>query len=242
MIQSTCSFRECNRPIRTAGLCNSHYGQWYRGKDLTPIKARKPDPESWECQRADCMRPRMVRGYCMGHYRQLLEGEEMRDLQKTRRLHEVVGRDESGRKRCVTCAQWREEVEFNKHQRSSDGLTHTCKHCFQSRRKSDYQAKGRPRFLEKTYGITMAQYEAIFEAQGGLCATCGSSESGGKGWHVDHDHSCCKGRGHSCGMCVRGILCTRCNMALGFALDNPETLKNMIEYINRPPAHKVLAT
>src|SRR4029077_2130187 len=31
---------------------------------------------------------------------------------------------------------------------------------------------------------------------------------------VDHDHNCCPGA-HSCGKCIRGILCGTCNSALG---------------------------
>jgi Recombination endonuclease VII len=55
------------------------------------------------------------------------------------------------------------------------------------------------------YGITVAQYAEILEAQGNTCAIC-------KGTNmalplcVDHDHETGK---------VRGILCTNCNLLLG---------------------------
>jgi 16S rRNA C967 or C1407 C5-methylase (RsmB/RsmF family) len=47
---------------------------------------------------------------------------------------------------------------------------------------------------------------------------------------IDHDHGCCSGTG-SCGRCVRGLLCNRCNLMLGFANDQPEILRAALEYL-----------
>jgi Recombination endonuclease VII len=41
--------------------------------------------------------------------------------------------------------------------------------------------------------------------------------------HIDHDHACCSGS-TSCGKCVRGILCFRCNTVLGFYESEPHLL------------------
>ena len=68
-----------------------------------------------------------------------------------------------------------------------------------------YPEKSRDQHLRK-YGITAAQWDAIFAAQGNQCGACRATEPGGRGWHTDHDHNT---------GAVRGILCHRCNVTLG---------------------------
>ena len=67
------------------------------------------------------------------------------------------------------------------------------------------------------------------EAQGG-CALCDRVTPGRKGWVLDHDRSCCPGD-RSCEFCRRAVLCQWCNTALGYAGDNPATLRRMADYI-----------
>ena len=84
----------------------------------------------------------------------------------------------------------------------------------------------------RRYGITLDDFDALFEKQGGRCAICRSTSpsNGGRDWSIDHDHSCCPQAG-SCGRCVRGILCTRCNGGLGSFGDDPERLSAAIDYL-----------
>jgi hypothetical protein len=76
----------------------------------------------------------------------------------------------------------------------------------------------------KKYNI---DFEDMFAKQGGKCLICKttSPEGNGDGWHVDHNHDCCKGS-RSCGECVRGILCNNCNSGLGQFKDNIEFLED----------------
>ena len=74
------------------------------------------------------------------------------------------------------------------------------------------------------YGITPARREEMFNLQGRCCAVCKSTESGGWGWNIDHDHVT--------GI-VRGILCQNCNFALGHAKDSIKILQRLIEYLRR---------
>jgi hypothetical protein len=71
------------------------------------------------------------------------------------------------------------------------------------------------------YGLTMADYNAIFLKQSGLCCIC-SRELDQP--HIDHDHKTTK---------VRGILCASCNVGLGSFRDDPELCKNAAVYLLR---------
>jgi len=81
------------------------------------------------------------------------------------------------------------------------------------------------------YGLTSSDYAAILSAQGGGCAGCGAALSAnGRRLAVDHDHSCCPGT-KSCGQCVRGLLCTKCNLTLGRMEADPSTFLRLAGYI-----------
>lgn len=67
--------------------------------------------------------------------------------------------------------------------------------------------------LKYIYGLTVQQWDAMLEAQGGKCALCGSEDHGRRAFDgrfkrfmVDHCHK--TGR-------VRGLLCHTCNVRVG---------------------------
>lgn len=66
------------------------------------------------------------------------------------------------------------------------------------------------------------------ESQRYKCAVCGKEI--GLSCHVDHDHSCCSGS-KTCGLCVRGLLCSKCNRGLGFFNDDTELMLKAIYYL-----------
>lgn len=83
----------------------------------------------------------------------------------------------------------------------------------------------RKRQLKDMYGLSIEQFEAMYQAQDGRCAACADplfDEPHGR--HVDHCHATGK---------VRGILCGGCNIALGHAKDDTERLKALIRYLEK---------
>lgn len=87
-----------------------------------------------------------------------------------------------------------------------------------------YHAKAKRRY---SFGVGPAEFAEMLAAQGGRCAICGTDSPGDRDWHLDHDHAFERRdrRGH------RGILCAHCNVMLGQAGDNPQTLLNAAAYL-----------
>lgn len=76
--------------------------------------------------------------------------------------------------------------------------------------------------LKSEFGLTPANYLAIYHRQGGMCANKGCGTSLPE-WVAPVDHC------HRTGA-VRGLLCNPCNTALGFAGESAERLKGLAEY------------
>lgn len=69
-------------------------------------------------------------------------------------------------------------------------------------------------------------YDHKLAEQNGKCAICGSGkyDRTNRRFAIDHCHQTEK---------IRGLLCGRCNMALGLLNDNLEILDNAIKYLRQ---------
>jgi hypothetical protein len=121
---------------------------------------------------------------------------------------------------CRVCEIPKPLSEFYRH--SAGGLRGLCKRCHYLETKAwkeanpdKLQAIARRARLKARFGVTEAQYLSLLNQQGGRCAICRLPESRERLLSVDHDHSCCSGR-TSCGKCVRGLLCSTCNLNLAW--------------------------
>lgn len=74
-----------------------------------------------------------------------------------------------------------------------------------------------------TYGLTEDELVALEVRSGGRCEICGGPPDGVKNeLCIDHDHETGK---------VRGLLCGRCNTAIGMMEDDPTRLEAAIAYL-----------
>lgn len=133
-----------------------------------------------------------------------------------------------GQKKALSCFEpgaWKPE------NKNADPVIRTC---FTCRELNKYVAipgsvsleklRGKAKDIERTYGITLNEYEKLYRSQNGMCAICHHPEptKGRLFLAVDHDHK--TGR-------VRGLLCSKCNMALGSFGDSTEYLLSAVRYL-----------
>lgn len=81
------------------------------------------------------------------------------------------------------------------------------------------------------YDQTPEQFQAKLAAQGGRCAICKSDDPGAAGWQQDHDHACCNRPKRGCANCLRDILCTNCNKAIGMLKEDPAIIQAAHDYV-----------
>lgn len=74
------------------------------------------------------------------------------------------------------------------------------------------------------YGITETDYNRMFEEQEGKCKICGRHQS-------DMETSLAIYHDHNTGI-VRGLLCNKCNVAIGLLNDNIGSLQAAIQYLS----------
>lgn len=76
--------------------------------------------------------------------------------------------------------------------------------------------------LERSFGLSVEQYEEMLKAQGGVCAIC-RSRPDKKRLGVGHCHRT---------GAVRGLLCHSCNVGLGLFKDSAAVLASATTYLS----------
>ena len=140
-------------------------------------------------------------------------------------------------RRCARCKETKPRSEFP----GPHGYCRPCHAAYSVERKAIRDAE-MPDYSYminlRRYGLTLESFAALLAAQDGKCKICGTTEPGGQGrWHVDHDHACCP-RKSSCGKCIRGLLCTHCNIGIGNFADSPEHLRAAASYLEAHAARR----
>ena len=143
-------------------------------------------------------------------------------------------------KTCSSCKETKPLKDFYKEKRVKDGHMRRCKICHckatEKYRKQNLNlyAKASKKHWEKLsenkrhsrwlnrYGITKNKYEEMYKLQNGLCLICKQQCSSGQNLSVDHCHKTGK---------VRGLLCKKCNSALGMLNDDISYFENAIAYL-----------
>lgn len=143
-------------------------------------------------------------------------------------------------KTCSICKQSLPEDNFSWKVKGKRRNSY-CKPCHSVYRKAHYQAN-REKYIEKAkswteskggkrmerHNVSRERWTELLARYDGKCWLCQARP----GVALDHDHSCCPGS-NSCGKCVRGVLCTGCNTALGRLGDNEAGVLRALEYLRQ---------
>lgn len=88
----------------------------------------------------------------------------------------------------------------------------------------------RKNHLKRDYGLSLEDYDILFEFQGGGCGICGAPTNERYRKDGERFRSMCVDHDHETGQ-RRGLLCNRCNRALGLFGDDATVLRKAIAYL-----------
>jgi hypothetical protein len=134
-----------------------------------------------------------------------------------------------------TCAKCKIEYpleNFHKDSRKNSSVRSYCTSCttayhreymrkFRKEKPEKAKQSERKRCLKYRYGISIEGYEKLLKEQKGGCAICNKFPNGRR-LSIDHNHET--------GV-IRGLLCDRCNTALGLLREDINIVKNLEGYL-----------
>jgi hypothetical protein len=132
-------------------------------------------------------------------------------------------KNESEMKECCFCHIWkkRNEFPFRLHPFRSDMIYGRCKKC--TKEYKHFQG------VKYKYNVDGSLYADVYALQHGLCAICHFPETrivNGKICSLAVDHNYKTG-------CIRALLCSRCNTALGLLQEDKKRVQGMLSYIEK---------
>lgn len=132
---------------------------------------------------------------------------------------------------CVSCSLRKHITEFHWTKKKT-GRRRQCKNCLVEKAKAhrnlnrdQYRRYALKWHLNSAYKLSLEDYDRMLSEQSESCKICKAPfdlDDQGRRPHVDHCHSTGK---------VRGILCFKCNTALGKFNDSPDLLRAAARYL-----------
>ena len=231
-----CRIEGCGRAVfvKEVQLCQRHYTRLRRhGDPLAWVK-----PTRGVCSLDGCERPHCAVGLCTTHYRRSRKSSVVRSRQPCATCGGAIGEGRSPL--TVYCSPSCRAASKNARveNRPVRGRAEVCEVCGEllpdgshrrmvlcsaECRKEQRRRVARRAWLWNLYGLTSEDYDRILARQGGGCAGCGRKDR----LCVDHD----KATG-----VVRGVLCSSCNIGIGWLGHNVDRMERLVSYLREPPA------
>lgn len=133
---------------------------------------------------------------------------------------------------CPKCSKVKNLNDFCNNRSSRDGKCCYCSECKKSKDMPYYvknKGKLELRRISRVYKLSEKEYYALLFSQNEVCAICKKPEVGKsnngvevKKLSIDHNHTTGK---------VRGLLCHKCNVTVGFIKESPELAIALANYL-----------
>lgn len=240
-----CSVGECDqkaerwRKTEQAWFCRHHWRRLAKG---VSFDAPKRVRNSGDCIVLGCTRRARTRLMCEAHYARSVKGTELARPIKVKAYKGArcrIDGCERVAKSDFMCAAHADRV------RRGIPLTER-----PFKRPYNGERCERPDCTMKASSLSLCRYHySVVRKYGRFaldlvdqysmrgCPICLRKASEAGAPQVDHDHSCCPGQ-KTCGKCVRGAICSRCNSGLGMFQDGIGAFERAMHYLqgNHPAA------
>lgn len=220
--------------VFSRGLCSGCYSRLRRNGSLD----RRNVINAKVCSVPECGRPTLAKNLCQTHYNRA--GHELRGVWRILRSRHPGQYPPAWDKFPAFLADVGERpTPQHQLRRIEEALPHSAENVkwlppIQLAANDNYSQVERSQYgrawnLSKRFGLTVEDYDALLASQGGACACCGGVEthkypSGKvKSLSVDHDHQTEQ---------VRGLLCVKCNRAIGYFDDSPQRMRRAADYLD----------
>lgn len=228
-----CSVPGCGVKHEAKGFCMTHYSRLLRGDPVdAPLKRKGTFTP---CSVSTCDNRAKVKGLCRTHDSRRRKGADLeapvRKPQLSKRcLYEDCGRVAVGFGYCG--GHRKQQIERGEpYSPVPAGRTkYKIQTCAIAGCDNPHYANAmcaRHHGRAGRYRLTAVQLQFLLLVE--LCPICGI-ELTEKGSAIDHDHSCCDSD-PTCGECVLGIICVKCNAGIGYFDNHPGAMMGAIEYL-----------
>lgn len=246
--KEACGVPGCSRPVKCREKCASHYEKWrleHRGEvAFRSSRWNNPDGTRMTCQSEDCTLPVYAMAMCKAHYHHF-QYDITRGKFKSRKNRPRV----SSPRQCsfpdcdkpefnpgLCAGHYYQKLEGREMRPLNERLPCPLPGCGESytpRRGSRGVCRKHSSEMSR-FSLTKATLLALYSNRSCWNPGCSQNEN----LHLDHDHSCCPdgkfaGSKKSCGQCVRGWLCSSCNISLGMLQENPRRIRGLLDYLDR---------
>lgn len=185
------------------------------------------------CGFPDCIRPHFAKGWCNAHWQQWKYRSTMKPLRTRRGEFSECSFPDCHRRHDSSgyCQTHIKQLRAGKPLSEVKTKIPQSGKCFLPNCEKDAKTGGyclQHRNIQYNFDISKSKIIELFSGEI-KCGICGTLSNGNREFHIDHDHSCCRG----CDKCVRGLLCGGCNHGLGNFRDRIDIMESAISYLRR---------